>query len=211
MKKSLVFVARSVLGGLLVLVPVYLAILVLLKGMKTVAVLVRPFTFLLPDWFPAEKALSLVLVLLICFLIGAGVLTRAGRRARERVERGFFQRIPGYTLFRSLTQQVTGDKHQSIWKPALVQMGQSFVTAFIIEEFEDGRYTIFVPSIPTPISGSVHILDRKWVHPLDVPLSQALKAISRWGSGTKDLVAAMENDASSQGHNEGAPIAVSGQ
>jgi uncharacterized membrane protein len=211
MKKSLVFVARSVLGGLLVLVPVYLAILVLLKGMKTVAVLVRPFTFLLPDWFPAEKALSLVLVLLICFLIGAGVLTRAGRRARERVERGFFQRIPGYTLFRSLTQQVTGDKHQSIWKPALVQMGQSFVTAFIIEEFEDGRYTIFVPSIPTPISGSVHILDRKWVHPLDVPLSQALKAISRWGSGTKDLVAAMENDASSQGHNEGAPIAVRGQ
>jgi len=198
MKKSLLFVARSVLGGLLVLVPVYLAILVLLKGMKTVAVLVRPFTFLLPDWFPAEKALSLLLVLLICFLIGAGVLTRAGRRARERVERGFFQRIPGYTLFRSLTQQVTGDKHQSIWKPALVQMGQSLVTAFIIEELEDGRYTIFVPSIPTPISGSVHILDRKWVHPLDVPLAQALKAISRWGSGTKDLVAAMEKDASSQ-------------
>jgi uncharacterized membrane protein len=198
MKKSLVFVARAVLGGLLVVVPIYLAILVLLKGMKTVAGLVQPFTFLLPDWFPAEKALSLVLVLMICFLIGVAVLTRTGRAVRDRIEKGFFLRIPGYTLFRSLTQQVMGDKRQSIWKPALVQMGQSLVTAFIIEELEDGRYTIFIPSIPTPISGSVHILDRKWVHPLDVPLAQALKAISRWGSGTKDLVAAMEKDASSQ-------------
>ena len=55
MKKSLVFVARAVLCGLLVLVPVYLAVLVLLKGMKSVAALVRPFALLLPDWFPAEK------------------------------------------------------------------------------------------------------------------------------------------------------------
>src|SRR5580765_3039330 len=110
MKKSLMFVARAVLSGLLVLVPVYLAVLVLLKGMKSVAGLVRPFALLLPDWFPAEKALSLVLVLMICFLIGVALLTRAGRLVRERIEKGIFERIPGYALFRSLTQQVTGDK-----------------------------------------------------------------------------------------------------
>ena len=116
MKKFLVFVARAVLSGLLVLVPVYLAVLVLLKGMKSVAALVRPFALLLPDWFPAEKALSLVLVLLICFLIGVAVLTRAGRVVRERIERGMFERIPGYTLFRSLTQQMSGDNRQNVWK-----------------------------------------------------------------------------------------------
>jgi uncharacterized membrane protein len=198
MKKSLVFVARAVLSGLLILVPVYLAVLLLLKGMKSVAALVRPFALLLPDWFPAEKVLSLVIVLIVCFLVGVAVLTRAGRVVRVRIERGFFERIPGYTLFRSLTQQVTGDKRQSVWKPALAQLGESLVTAFIIEEFEDGRYTIFVPSIPTPFTGSVHILDRKWVHPLDLPLAEALKAISRWGSGSKDLVAAMERDGNSQ-------------
>jgi hypothetical protein len=51
------------LRGLLVVVPLYLAVLLLLKGMKTVAGLVRPFALLLPDWFPAEQALSLLLVL----------------------------------------------------------------------------------------------------------------------------------------------------
>jgi uncharacterized membrane protein len=197
MKKSLRFVTRAVLGGLLVLVPVYLAILVLLKGMKSVAALVRPLASLLPDWFPAEKALSLILFLLICFLIGLALLTRRGRRVRERVERGFFERIPGYALFRSLTQQVTGDKRQTAWKPALVEIEDALVPSFIIEEFDDGRYTVFVPSIPTPLAGAVYILERKRVHPLDVPFAQGLKTVSRWGSGSKELVAAMERNGTS--------------
>jgi uncharacterized membrane protein len=183
---------------LLVLVPVYLAVLVLLKGMKSVMGLVRPLASLLPDWFPADKVLSLVLVLMICFLIGVAMRGRRGRLVRERIERGIFEKIPGYALFRSLTQQLAGDRDQSVWKPALAEIEEALVPAFIIEEFEDGRYTVFVPSIPTPLAGSVYILDRKRVHPLNVPFADALKAVSRWGSGSKDLVAAMEKDGNSQ-------------
>ncbi len=192
MKKTLAFVVKSVLAGLLVVVPIYLAVLVLLKGMKSVGQLVRPFAQLLPDWFPADQALSLLLVLVICFLIGVAVRTRLGGVARERIEKSFFARIPGYTLFQNLTQQVAGDNRQNVWKPALVEIEDALVPAFIIEEFEDGRYTVFVPSIPTPLAGAVYILDRKRVHPLDVPFTEAIKTVSRWGSGAKDLVAAME-------------------
>jgi uncharacterized membrane protein len=197
MKKVLAFVAKAVLGGLLIVVPIYLAILLLLKGMKSIVGLVRPFALLLPDWLPAEKALSLILVLMICFLIGVAVRTRAGRAVRERIERTFFERIPGYALFRSLAQQVAGDNRQNVWKPALVEIEEALVPAFIIEEFEDGRYTVFVPSIPTPLAGAVYILDRKRVHPLSVPFTEALKTVSKWGSGAKDLVAAMERDGNS--------------
>jgi uncharacterized membrane protein len=198
MKKALVFVAKAVLGGLLIVIPIYLAVLLLLKGMKSVGQLVRPFAQLLPDWFPAEQALSLLLMLVICFLIGVAVRTRLGRVARERIESGFFERIPGYALFRSLTQRVAGDsRDETVWKPALVEIEEGLVPAFIIEEFEDGRYTVFVPSIPTPLAGAVYVLDRKRVHPLDVPFTEALKAVSRWGSGAKDLVAAMERDGTS--------------
>ncbi|MNG02857.1 hypothetical protein D3C84_859020 [compost metagenome] len=192
MNKPLAFVTKRVIGGLLVVVPIYLAVLVLLKGMKSVGQLVRPFTQLLPDWLPAEQVLSLLLVLVICFLIGSALHTRLGKVARERAEKGFLERIPGYTLFRSLTQQVAGDNRENVWKPALVEIEEALVPAFIIEEFEDGRYTIFVPSIPTPFAGAVYILDGKRVHPVDVPFTEALKTVSRWGSGAKELVAAME-------------------
>ena len=79
MKQAMVAVSKALIRGLLIVVPVYLAILLLLKGMKSVAKLVRPFTALLPDWVPAEELLSLLLVLAICAVIGATVGTRIGR------------------------------------------------------------------------------------------------------------------------------------
>ena len=182
------------LRGLLIIVPIYLSILLLLKGMKSLTGLVRPLALLLPNWFPGEMALSLLLVLLICVLVGAFVQTRSGRLARERLEKTFFERIPGYALLRSLTQQVAGEGRENAWKPALAEVEESLVPAFIIEKLNDGRYTVFVPSIPTPFAGAVYVLEPKRVHPLNVPFTQALQVISRWGSGAKDLVAVMERE-----------------
>jgi hypothetical protein len=53
---------------------------------------------------------------------------------------------------------------------------------------------LFVPSVPTPFAGAVFILTPERVHPLDVPFTQAIKSISRWGSGSKELVAAMKTE-----------------
>jgi uncharacterized membrane protein len=185
------------LHGLLVIVPIYLALLLLLKGIKSLMGLVRPFALLLPDWFPGEVALSLLLLMIVCVVVGAVVRTRTGRVVRERLEKAFFERIPGYALFRGLTQRVAGQGRENVWKPALAEIEESLVPAFIIEKLADGRYTVFVPSIPTPFAGAVYVLDNKRVHPVDVPFTQALQVISRWGSGMKDLVAAMEREASS--------------
>lgn len=192
MKALLSYVARAVVTGLLIVVPIYLAVLLLLKGMKSVVGLVRPVAALLPDSIPAETLLSLLLVLLVCFLVGALVRTRAGELAREKAEKSLFERIPGYALIRSLTQQLAGTSAENVWKPALVQTDEGLVPAFIIEELEDGRYTVFIPSIPTPLAGAVMVLERRRVHPLDIPFTEALRVVSRWGSGAKDLVAAME-------------------
>jgi uncharacterized membrane protein len=188
------FVVNSFVRGLLIVVPIYLSVLLLLRAMHAVAGLVRPFAQLLPEWFPAEQVLSLLLVLIICFLIGVAVRTPAGRAAGERVEQSLFQRLPGYALFRSLTQQLAGHREEHVWKPALAEIEEALVPAFIIEEFEDGRFTVFVPSAPTPLSGSVYILTPERVHPLDVPFTHAIKSLSRWGFGSKELVAAMKTE-----------------
>jgi uncharacterized membrane protein len=191
MKFAREFLTNAMVGGVLVVLPIYLAVLVLLKGMQSVAALVRPFAMLLPAWLPAEHLLSLALVLTICFLIGVGVRTRVGQVLRERLETSLFERFPGYALFRSLTQRLAGEGRENVWKPALAEIEEALVPAFIIEEFDDGRFTVFVPSVPTPLAGAVYILSRERVHPLDVPFTQAIKPISRWGSGAKELVAAM--------------------
>ncbi len=192
MKKIYKFVGSRLVAGVLVLAPIYLASLLLLKAMKSLAELVKPFARLLPKWLPADQILSLLLALAICFLIGVAVDTAAGRATWERIENSLFQRIPGYSLFRSLTQRLAGEQRDTAWKPALAEIEEALVPAFIIEELEDGRFTVFVPSVPTPLAGSVYILTPDRVHPLNIPFTQAIKVISRWGSGAKDLLAAME-------------------
>ena len=192
MKKHRGFFMDALVKGLLIVLPIYLAILLLLKAMQSLVKLVKPFAAMLPAWLPAERVLSLLLVLVLCFLIGAATRTRAGRAMGERLERTLFQRIPGYALFKSLAQQLSGEGREDVWKPALVEIEDALVPAFIIEELEDGRCTVFVPSVPTPLAGAVYIIDRKRVHPLDVPFTQAIQAVSRWGSGSKNLVAAMK-------------------
>jgi uncharacterized membrane protein len=188
------FITSTLVGGLLIVVPLYLAVLLLLKGMKSVAGLVRPLAALLPGWIPAERLLSLVLVLAICFLVGLAVRTESGRAARERMEVALFGRLPGYGLLRSLTQRLAGDSEESTWMPALIDIEDALVPGFIIEALDDGRFTVFVPSVPTPLAGAVYVLSPERVHILDIPFTTAVKSISRWGSGSRELVAAMRKE-----------------
>lgn len=187
---------RSVLqplgAGLLILAPIYLAVLLVLKAMGSLSKIVGPLAKLLPLWVPGAKIVSLLVVLLVCLMTGLAVRTHLGHETWRKIEKSLFQRIPGYELFRSFTQQLAGESRDRVWRPALAHIGDSLRPAFIIEELKDGRFTIFVPSVPTPFAGAVHILSQDRVHPLDVPFAQAIRVISHWGSGSKDLVAATE-------------------
>ena len=58
MKSSLRFATKALLSGFLTVVPIYLAVLLLLKAMQTVAKLVHPVTLLIPDWLPADSVQS---------------------------------------------------------------------------------------------------------------------------------------------------------
>ena len=191
MRRLKEYAVSTVVAGLVVVVPLYLTLLLLLKAMQSVDGLVRPFATLLPGAVPAADLLALLLVLLVCFVVGVIVRTAAGQAVRDRLERSLFERFPGYALFRSLTQRLVGEGRESTWKPALAEIEDALVPAFIIEELEDGRLTVFVPSVPTPLAGAVYVLARERVHPLDVPFTQAIQAVSRWGHGTRELAAAM--------------------
>jgi uncharacterized membrane protein len=184
-------IVKTFVAGVLVVLPVYLATLLLLKAMKSLGAMVQPFAHLLPKWFPSEIVVSLLFVFLLCFFVGIALQSLMGQTTRARIENSLLNRIPGYAMFRSMTQQLIGETRDTTWKPALAEVEEALVPAFIIEELDDGRFTVFVPSVPTPLAGSVYILSADRVHPLNVPFAQAVKVVTRWGSGSKDLVAAM--------------------
>ena len=184
----------STLGaGILVVAPVYLGVLLLLKAMQSLGAVLHPIAGILPDWLPAERLLSLLVVLAICLVTGYLVRTAAGHAVRERLEHAIFEKLPGYTLFRSLTLRLAGQSEDTTRKPAFAEIEEALVPAFIIEELADGRYTVFVPSVPTPLAGAVYVLTPERVHPVNVSFTRAIRTVSRWGAGCKEMVAAMED------------------
>ncbi len=185
------FLIGRIVTGLVIIAPVYLACLLMLKGMKTLLGLLAPVAKVLPESVPAENLIALILVLVICFFVGLAVRTRTGRAIRNRLDRSLFQKIPGYPLLRSLTQRLSGETQGQAWETALIEIEDALVPGFIIEQLVDGRFTVFVPSVPTPMAGAVYVLTPDRVHRLDVPFTQAVTTISKWGSGCGDLVAAM--------------------
>ncbi|HTT02865.1 MAG TPA: hypothetical protein VMG11_12345 [Steroidobacteraceae bacterium] len=193
MSKLMHVVLGSFVAGLLVLTPAYLAALLLLKAIGSLGGLLKPIAGLLPAWMPAAQLLSVALILVVCLVVGLALRTAPGQALRRRLERSVLDKIPGYTLLRSLTQRLAGESEDEAWKPALAEIEEALVPAFIIEVLADGRYTVFVPSVPTPLAGAVYVLSRERVHPLNVAFTQAMRTVSRWGSGCKDLVAAMES------------------
>ena len=194
MKRALGLVVDVLVAGFLAILPIYLTILLLLKAMKSLGSFVRPFTRLVPKWFPAEAVGSLLVVLILCFLVGIALRTPVGKTVRAGIEKSVLRKIPGYMLFRGMTRQLSGDNQEVSWKPALAEVEEALVPAFIIEELDDGRFTVFVPSVPTALAGAIYILTPERVHPVNIPLRQAIRAVTEWGSGSKDLVAAMEKE-----------------
>jgi uncharacterized membrane protein len=185
------FIVKALIGGLIVVTPIYLVGLLVFKAMQSVAGVIEPLSGALPEWFPATRLFSLFLVLAVCFLVGLAVRTTIGQSVQARIENWLLAKVPAYALFRSLTQRLAGKDQENSWKPALVEIEDALVPGFIIEELDDGRLTVFVPSVPTPLSGAVYILNAERVHPVSSSFAQAFTAVVRWGAGSKELVAAM--------------------
>lgn len=191
------WIKSSLFKGLLVVVPVYVAALLLQKAMSSLAAVIRPIAKLLPEWLHAGQIISFLILVVVCFLVGILAGTRNGRSIQQGIEKRLLQKIPGYTSIRTLTDRLAGDSHGDAWQPALVEIESALVPGFIIETLDDGRFTVFVPSVPTPLAGAVYILSADRVHPANIPFTHAIKMIAQWGAGAKEFMAAIENRSSS--------------
>ena len=177
----------TLIGGLLVVLPIYLSILLLAKTLAGILALLSPVTATIPAGAQFRQIFALMIVLAVCLIAGLVVRTGAGLRAKHALERSVLEKIPGYALVRGLAERLGGDAGEGSFQPALVELEDALSPGFIIEELEDARYTVLVPSVPTPAAGALFILPRERVHPLDVPFTQAVKVISKWGAGAGEL------------------------
>jgi uncharacterized membrane protein len=190
MKDIVGFIKTTLIGGALVILPLVLVALLLQRAIGTAHKALKPLAAHLPGGTVLPDLLAIALVILVCFLAGLLIRTAIGRRFRDVLERRLYDRVPGYKLLKAIGGGTFTDKEGRSIQPAFAEIAGGLAPAFIMERHGDGRFTVFVPSCPTPAVGSLYVLPADKVHPLDVPLAKFTNCISAWGLGAKELMPA---------------------
>jgi uncharacterized membrane protein len=186
------FIKTTLIGGVLVILPIYVVVLLLAKAINGLLALLAPITAQVPAAVQFRQIVAILLLVAICFVIGLIVRTGPGLRAKNAFERAVLEKLPGYTFLRGLAKRLTGDSEERTMEPCLAEIEEALVPAFIVEELEDGQYTVLVPSAPTPMAGSIYILPPERVHPVDISFTKAISVFSKWGTGAGEFLREMK-------------------
>ena len=190
MKGLLGFVKTTVIGGLMVILPLAAAVLISVRILAALEGAVDPVANTLPYGTHIGRLMAWLIILGGCFVTGLAVRTTVGRRANAWLEDRVLERLPAYSLLRNIGKQFAGEGEDSEMAPALAEIEDALVPAFIVEEHADGQLTVFVPAVPTPTVGAVYIMAASRVHRVDVPITTMVQCVTRWGTGSKALLAA---------------------
>ncbi len=197
MKRWQSFVGLTLLGGLMVALPLAIFIFILQWLLGLVTAVIAPISSWLSSWAPlAEQVadiLGIVLVLGVFFLIGLAVKTSVGRWIHNRVDQWLTRFAPGYSTIREVVMQFFGgENNTSLLRGQVCRayiMGRQnpvSVTAIVTARHSNGDCTVYVPTAPIPSSGFVYHLKEDCVELLPhISVEAAMRTVISCGSGSQ--------------------------
>lgn len=186
MKNLFNYIKLTIVGGALLLIPLFVLVAVIVKAGSLVKRIVTPIAHRLPFQIPGiakETLLAILVLLLLCFLAGIFMHTGIAQRFKKLLEEDILVHIPGYSYLQALSTDKLTNSHSSTWKPATVQIDGNEVICFVIDETEH-YCSIFFPSAPIPSSGTVCAREKQDVRYLSISVSEAIAILRQLGKGS---------------------------
>jgi uncharacterized membrane protein len=180
-------------GGLLVLLPVLVFILLIKEVVELVVVIVTPLAEMLPAKFVDHVQFPFILALLllggVSLLIGIAMQSATARRMGNWMERQTLGRLSMYGFVKRLVTGLIDSDDVSAFKPAwLATDDDQMELAYVIEELPDGKAAVMVPWAPAAFSGSVRIVSRDRLRYIDASLGEASVVLNHMGVGAGKLI-----------------------
>src|SRR5262245_16365103 len=122
MKQVLDFLKTTLLGGVLLVLPAWLAVLLLVKAVMQLQIFVKPVSEHLPQGAGHPRILAVLVLIALCFAVGLAIRTAIGAQAKRTVERVVLDKIPGYSTLRGFASQLTEFDHNASFQPALIEI-----------------------------------------------------------------------------------------
>ena len=199
------FIRQSFIGGLLVVLPITILLVVFRWVFTTVEELIQPLSLPLAQRVDAPEVfidlLVIIMIMIGCFLIGTLASTGLGKWLHTRFDSSLAKLAPGYNLVRDIIHQLFGDNANSPFRQGDVAKVRLFgadvtteTTAIITSRHDNDWYTVFVPTGPNPTSGLIYHLPPNQVELLGgIKVEEALKTIIACGAGSGELFSRNNN------------------
>ena len=127
-------------------------------------------------------ALSIAIVVLMCFLAGVIARWSIGQKLSRFMEKNLIILFPRYAIYREqLKGSIGGEHNKPELIPVLVRFDDVTRLAFEAERTEGSLVSIFLPGSPDPWTGNVIFMSPDRVERLDIPFSEALGICERMG------------------------------
>lgn len=192
------FFIKTLLNGLLLVLPTIIILFLLSLIFKFVFNLVAPISSILDK--NAEKhaffinVLALLILIAIIFIIGLTIRSARGRGSFKIFEDKYLLQIPLYSTLRETIAQFSGLKKMPFRQVVLVDAFNTGVllTGFVTETAAEGIYTVFVPTAPNPMNGNIYHVPASQLRFLDIEPEKAMRSIMGMGTGSSILFAATD-------------------
>ena len=193
MKSIFTFLKTTTLGGLFLLLPGVILMLVVAKaaaGVKSTAEALMD-KLAGPDSEAAHLPMiyAVLIVMLLSFFLGLLLSSKRGETIGKKIEGTLMTRMPGYAAVHSIIGGIANSGGDDVIRPALMTVDegvQSFV--FITEDLGD-RYAVYAPESPSPGGGEVLIVAKPLIQPLNVRMTEVSTALQQLGLGSRKLLA----------------------
>ncbi len=199
MKKIRNFIKTTLFGGLLVILPMVLTFFLIRWIFNIVSGMIEPLTMLIMKQPHMRKIIadivSVVLIIVVCFVIGLIVKTKIGRYLFAEIDNHILKIAPGYSLFKETLKQLVGQETKPFSSVVLAKIfgNDTLMTGFVTDEHPDGRYTVYFPSALNPTTGLLCHLKKEDVRKIDVSVETAMRSIISCGVGSSKLFEKMIN------------------
>jgi uncharacterized membrane protein len=182
------YLRRTLVGGMLVALPLVLFVNLVVWLGSWVGNQVMPLAVLLADWAIVPlwvgKSLGIAIVLGVCFVLGAFVGNRLGHRVFTWLEVNTVGRMPGYKVIKEIVGYFGQTDRNPFARPVLVKISDAATfTGFLSDERADSC-TVFIPTGPNPTTGLVVHVHPSQVARLGAPGPEVLKTIIACGAGS---------------------------
>ena len=195
MKRLKNFFITSIIGGVLVILPVVLIIWVFSILVNFVVKYISPVTHVVDKFVGIEFIsilIAIVVIVVICFLVGMFVTTKMGNWIHNNVEEKFLSKIPGYKMVKgALSQLFASDKKSRPFsKVVLFNLFSNDVllTGIVTDDDHEKYVTIFCPTAPNPTSGFIYHVPRENVYEIDESVEDTMRTVLSGGFGSNVLI-----------------------